>query len=458
MHRELQRLQESFSPDDLCMSPGLHDQDIMGEAISHPEYLTDSRISVKIRKACTVVRAHGCRYIWIDSCCIDKSSSTELSEAINSMYLWYSNAAICYAFLADVPEDDEPDAEGSYFRRSRWFTRGWTLQELIAPRRVVFLSNQWSAFGTKATLAAIVEEITHIDRAVLFHKKSLDEVSVAERMSWASKRTTTRIEDQAYALLGIFDINMPTLYGEGTRAFRRLQEEILKRIPDQSLFAWDDNHIEPLPKTEDALVDRRRFSLLTRYSARSLFATSPAEFLRSTSIRPVPHSTFFRRLGLSNVPIPEYASSPYGIRLQLPILPISSCFSPWSVDYEEFTQSSQWCFALLACEHSRQPGHLVGRVSRLIPSSHSQLEELQTGFVAITQAQHRSGYPKLFTLSPSQIRQLRPVLTMRTVYLPHQGRLLPIKDNPPDLPESLTMVLTPWTSDVLRKQIGRAHV
>ncbi|EJF61860.1 HET-domain-containing protein, partial [Dichomitus squalens LYAD-421 SS1] len=194
----------------------------------------DPRLSSKVRRACERARKDGFRYIWIDSCCIDKRNSAELSEAINSMYAWYRLAKLCYAFLADVPPSPQSPEDVS---QSRWFTRGWTLQELIAPSEVVFLSMDWASFGTKHSMARVLEGITGIDEAVLKHEQSLDEISVARRMSWASRRETTRVEDEAYSLLGIFDISMPPIYGEGRRAFRRLQEEILKRIPDQSLFA-----------------------------------------------------------------------------------------------------------------------------------------------------------------------------------------------------------------------------
>ncbi|RPD61804.1 HET-domain-containing protein, partial [Lentinus tigrinus ALCF2SS1-6] len=200
--------------------------------------LEDERLSAKIRSACRIAREHGYRYLWLDSCCIDKTSSAELSEAINCMYAWYRDAAVCYAFLSDVPDGDAPRDAYSQFRQSRWFRRGWTLQELIAPRDVIFLSSGWQVLGTKIGLDTVVEEVTSIDRAVLGHQELLHEVSVARRMSWAASRECTRVEDEAYSLMGIFDINMNTLYGEGRRAFVRLQEEVLKRIPDQSLFAW----------------------------------------------------------------------------------------------------------------------------------------------------------------------------------------------------------------------------
>ncbi|EJF57896.1 HET-domain-containing protein, partial [Dichomitus squalens LYAD-421 SS1] len=197
----------------------------------------DPELSPKIKLACAVARQAEHRYIWIDSCCIDKASSSELSEAINSMYMWYGDSAICYAYLADVPPGESSQSEGSFFRKSRWFTRGWTLQELIAPGRLVFLSADWEIIGSKGDFIDVLEQMTGIDREALLLDTGLDEFSVAQRFSWASKRETERVEDQAYSLMGIFDINMPTLYGEGDRALRRLQEEILRRTPDQSLFA-----------------------------------------------------------------------------------------------------------------------------------------------------------------------------------------------------------------------------
>ncbi len=184
----------------------------------------DPDLSPKIRDACAVARKNGYRYIWIDSCCIDKSSSSELSEAVNSMYKWYGLADVYYAYLADVPPRENHHAEGSAFRKSRWFGRGWTLQELIAPVDVVFLSEAWAPIGSKRTLHSLVESVTKIDHQALLHGKPLGAFSVAQQLSWAAKRQMTREGDRAYSLLGIFDINMPTLYGEGDRAFLRLQE------------------------------------------------------------------------------------------------------------------------------------------------------------------------------------------------------------------------------------------
>jgi hypothetical protein len=129
-------------------------------------------------------------------------------------------------------------------RNARWFTRGWTLQELVAPNRVRSYSQQWLCWGEKQELLEPLSRITQIDEAVISNRESLPLTSVARRMSWAAGRTTTRVEDRAYSLLGIFDVNLPLLYGEGRKAFQRLQEEIIRTASrvDHSILAW-----KPLP-------------------------------------------------------------------------------------------------------------------------------------------------------------------------------------------------------------------
>ena len=170
-------------------------------------------LSPKIQNACLVARRHSLRYIWIDTCCIDKSSSAELSEAINSMYHWYRCAKICYAFLHDVDSPSKPGIKPgvvkSQLKNSKWFRRGWTLQELIAPRDVLFLSKEWLVIGSKYDLADDVHNITKIDTAVLRHEKQLTDVSVAARMSYAAERETRYGEGKACWVLGIVDVRMP---------------------------------------------------------------------------------------------------------------------------------------------------------------------------------------------------------------------------------------------------------
>lgn len=247
----------------------------------------------KIQATCEIALKQGIRYAWIDTCCIDKSSSAELSEAINSMFAWYEGAAVCYAWLSDYRHDPDfdltddgiinsfkhvTDEERGFsdpvpltsiqldirlrinrtLKNCRWFNRGWTLQELIAPKHVEFYDQDWFYFGSKLQLAPIMSWVTGIDESVL-KGSPLDQVLVGRRMSWAANRQTRRVEDIAYCLLGIFDINMPLLYGEGDKAFRRLQEEIVKSSNDLSIFAWIAT-----------LSDQRSF--------RNLWASSPSEF------------------------------------------------------------------------------------------------------------------------------------------------------------------------------------
>ncbi|KAL4893670.1 ankyrin repeat-containing domain protein [Aspergillus ambiguus] len=191
----------------------------------------DSEGYRKIEGCCRIAAA-GYQYVWVDTCCIDKTSSAELSEAINSMYRWYEEADVCYAYLADVPN--------VRLTESRWFTRGWTLQELIAPKEVIFFDKEWNILGTRDSLQNEISERTKIPLGILDGSQSLETMSVAQRMSWAAERNSSRIEDEAYCLMGIFGINMPLLYGEGHKAFIRLQEEIMNISDDHTIFAWKD--------------------------------------------------------------------------------------------------------------------------------------------------------------------------------------------------------------------------
>lgn len=212
------------------------DDEVTYQDIQSLEQAQKMKGFVKIKGACELAAREGFTYIWIDTCCIDKSSSAELSEAINSMYAWYEKSAKCYAYLADVDRLELPEDTGQ-FAKSRWFTRGWTLQELIAPRQVTFYSRDWISLGAKADLCKRLSTITGIDIGILAGGDH-QSVSVARKMFWASTRETKRTEDMAYCLLGLFSVNMPLMYGEGRNSFIRLQEEIIKIYDDQSIFAW----------------------------------------------------------------------------------------------------------------------------------------------------------------------------------------------------------------------------
>ena len=190
----------------------------------------------KIRFCGEQARQDDLQYFWIDTCCINKANYTELSQAINSMFRWYRDATRCYVYLPDVSnstfgtnEEFNPRPWESDFRKSRWFKRGWTLQELLAPSSVEFFSQERQRLGDKRSLKQQIHEITGIADSAL-QGAPLSQFSVDERLSWIERRQTKLEEDKAYSLLGIFDVSMPLIYGEGReKAFRRLQEEIGRR-------------------------------------------------------------------------------------------------------------------------------------------------------------------------------------------------------------------------------------
>ena len=242
----------------------------------------DSEGHQKILSFCEFAKARGHEWVWADTCkieplqshgllsphlqtsagCIDKSSSAELSEAINSMFRWYFDSDTCYAYLSDVnPTADYMDS----FRKSNWFTRGWTPQELLAPAQVKFCDAQWNVFCDKRSKFHTISKFTHIEPEYLVGRGLAHTASIATRMAWASRRKTTRKEDVAYCMLGIFEINMPLLYGEGDKAFLRLQAELVRKSNDQSILAWH-------PVT-------------TVFNGGHMLALSPRDFAYSANLR-----------------------------------------------------------------------------------------------------------------------------------------------------------------------------
>lgn len=232
----------------------------------------------KVKHACRKAQEDEFEFIWIDTCCIDKSSSAELQEAINSMFAWYRKSAICYAFLSDIQRPSGSIDPSSFdITCSRWFTRGWTLQELLAPDFLYFYDASWELLGSRSGWAESISKATTIpvdclagpeygecdvyqDRngslmRIPKPRKSIEDklqqTTVAARMSWAANRQTTRVEDEAYCLLGLFDINMPMLYGEGNKAFMRLQQEIMKTSDDATILAWGYG----IPPDHDTYMD-----------------------------------------------------------------------------------------------------------------------------------------------------------------------------------------------------------
>ncbi|KAI0974110.1 heterokaryon incompatibility protein-domain-containing protein [Xylaria arbuscula] len=296
----------------------------------------------KIKYCCQQAASDGLEWIWVDTCCIDKRSSAELSEAINSMFQWYEAATICYAYLYDVSNDSEVD-----LAKTRWVTRGWTLQELIAPREVVFYSSTWQALGTRSEFSCQLATVTGIDENFLTGEKSVDKASIAQRMSWAAKRTTSREEDIAYCLLGIFNVNMPLIYGEGPKAFRRLQEVLVREYPyDHSLFAWGkvvervSNAVNPevydiwqtsgtkeIKHEPDKVVDR----LL------GLFAESPNDFEHSGRIVIAPTATKYFHYELKAPSVSSLVGRT--AHVELPMFDIGQCIYS-HIKYPSISKSS----------------------------------------------------------------------------------------------------------------------
>ncbi|KAM4059817.1 enoyl-(Acyl carrier protein) reductase [Hirsutella rhossiliensis] len=265
---QLALFQDDEVPPYAILSHTWADNELSFEALTHAAAPANAKGWDKVRCSCAVAASLRFAYIWIDTCCIDKSSSAELSEAINSMFRWYEQADLCIAFLTGVDSVRHAQAPGSAFRACRWFTRGWTLHELIAPAQVLFYGDDWTQLGTRHSLRELIQDMTGVPASILEtsdaprRRRGLDDLSVAYRMSWAAGRTTTRPEDVAYCLLGLFDINMPLLYGEGrAKAFKRLQDEIIRSVDDESLYAW---------RLRDGNASSSRFC--------GLLAESPAAF------------------------------------------------------------------------------------------------------------------------------------------------------------------------------------
>jgi len=301
----------------------------------------------KIKKACEQALKDGLDYVWVDTCCIDKTSSAELSEAINSMFRWYKGAGVCYAYLNDVDVHLEVGTDGALLSnkrysegelaKSRWFKRGWTLQELIAPANVEFYGRDWQYIDTKTRLREALQRITGIGADVLQTGRVEDE-SIAKRMSWMVSRETTRSEDMAYSLMGIFDVNMPLLYGEGNKAFVRLQEEIMKDSADNSLFTWS-----PLPSPGNKF-------LRPRPQLSSIFAEYPSQFEHSGGMT--------KRRFDEDIAGESYALTNLGVHIKLRLKPCDHPFygQTWGQYYQGKT-----FVAMLECRYELGPLHEMCR-------------------------------------------------------------------------------------------------
>lgn len=286
-------------PDYVVLSHTWEDEEVTFADFNQP-HAQRMRGYEKIRRCCEQAMQDGFEWAWLDTACIDKSSSAELTESLNSMFKWYTNASICYAYLSDVSMSVGTDGpmRAEMFKKSRWFTRGWTLQELLAPTVVEFYDSTWSILGTKSSLLPIISGITGIQESALQSPINIGLASVAQKFSWAAARQTSREEDVAYCLLGLFNVNMPLLYGEGKRAFLRLQQEIMRISNDHTIFAWEPSPHFPL-------------------SSRAFLATGPADYINSGNVRKSPSQA------------PSFTLTNRGLQVGLPCIPIPE--QPWRV-------------------------------------------------------------------------------------------------------------------------------
>lgn len=291
------------------------------------------------------------------------------------MFRWYKQSAVCYAYLSDVERSANPSETIDNLSRSQWFTRGWTLQELIAPENVVFYSADWEPLGTKSQLRGLISTITGIDADYLVGK-DLELASVSKRMSWAAKRSTSRVEDMAYCLLGIFNINMPLIYGEGNKAFLRLQKKILKAKPyDQTLFAWGDEILPwPIVNVPPTLFGAAEFerhgqALWSEQAAEEpllgLFASSPRQFESSGEFISAHDDArdFYWGVGSARADGRSPRTHPqimdHDVRLDLPCLPaenqgLSSTETHFVFQYRNvpIVQLRHGVYAVLFCCHA----------------------------------------------------------------------------------------------------------
>lgn len=326
---EFEEFFENAIPKYAILSHTWGQEEVSHQQFFQPEPATKLKAGyLKIEQTCKEARNRGLGYVWVDTCCIDKTSSAGLSEAINSMFRWYGAAEVCFTYLVDVP----PTSNGldAAFEKSRWFTRGWTLQELLAPKALEFFASDWTFMATRDHLASRISSITGIDEVYLTGSPSprqnddlLRKASIAEKMSWAAERTTTRKEDIAYSLLGIFGVSMPLIYGEGPRAFLRLQEEIARSAFDPTLLAWNVQHNGQPMLPEEAKPYSRWLSALNFLTGREhpwstssqpLFQSPPTGYLA-----PGPeHFLYCKNIEASEVVL-DWNLTSRGLEITLPI-------------------------------------------------------------------------------------------------------------------------------------------
>ncbi|KAF2967434.1 hypothetical protein GQX73_g6159 [Xylaria multiplex] len=312
------------------------------------------------------------------------------------MFRWYQDAAICYAHLVDVSDDLDRDSLLPALSRSRWFTRGWTLQELLAPRDIVFFSENWQNLTTKLESVEILSSITGIEEGYL-KGDPIEDASAAKRMSWAANRETTRMEDAAYCLLGIFDVNMPLIYGEGKKAFKRLQEEIIKANPeDHTLFAWGEL-VEKMTDIPYLIADQEKAAEMDEIPWEASKVTQPLSGLLAESPSDFKNSGGFMTSGIASK---FYKYAPRGIITSLPQIQDAGIRLQLPVRYNQYQSIYYWRqpqiatlhkigVAVLLCCHKKAPSFLPAillRGSSEKGSSYNRTREICIRYTPLPQA------------------------------------------------------------------------
>lgn len=398
----------------------------------------------KIKGACKIAREQDCaiKWIWLDMCCINKESSAELQESLNSMFAWYRDAGICLVYLRDVPDCELWDAskDDSAFQESEWFARGWTLQELIAPgNSMLFFSRDWKPIGTRGDLASLISDITNIDVTLLSgnhtnpvpsgdssvatsdtNRRRVDfsRWSIATRMSWAAKRKTTREEDRAYSLAGLFDVSLTVMYGEGgENAFWRLQLEIIQKSPDQSIFAWGSRlRLRPAPSTSPWTPSEPLcvYRFEDYDDKRNFLASRPSDFIDSADIRMSSVDSLWELLGLEVPTERHFYRTNHGIRIALPLLP---------------TATPGVFIAALACqEYSWGPLCIAMTLKKVDGSNHT--------YVRCGKAEFSLEQPRIIHVGGTRDPDICPQWEASTIYIQWQ----PVPQGPPLYPSEFLLI------------------
>lgn len=340
--RELKDFCAEDTPDYAILSHTWGDNEVTASDISDGLYSGKEVYWRKINCACKQALEDHLEWLWVDTCCLRRDDAIELDTAIHSMFEWYRDASVCYVYLPDVPsrpeesdvgygeDTEDPEAPDSSFRRSRWFSRGWTLLELLAPRELRYYSSSWGFLGSSKTLSTLTRQVAAMAQTPETLELLLESSSVSQVMSWASGRQTSTPEDLPYCLSGIFGARIPISYGEGAdQAFLKLQRWLIENRNDQSVLAWGYNGSERSDDKDMAALS-------------SVLARTPADFSGCGSISPC------KAWKEKEPPFVGFTSE--GMRMRLPLVTLTTDVS---------TAPQSTVYAILNCCIDQDPSRLL---------------------------------------------------------------------------------------------------